>query len=792
LIGAHAVGRLMESLYARNTGLVVWFVPSEAIYSQTVKAFSKPGHPYRLALENAANGNLKVLDKRSQISRNDLRTSLCILVVMLQATVRERSDVLKIFRDSGAFQGLFPSVEDQTANDALRSQITNLDMLEAGEQGIPGISVRHSLANVLRCERPLFVIDEGHRAYTDLARAALNDLNPSFVLELTATPNVDGHHSNVLTSVSGVELKVAELIKLPISLRALIGQTWQHAIKNAMDLRGDLEKSAIAERRITGRHIRPIVLIRVEATGTRKAGQAAKGNKIHVDDVKEYLISKLRIHESWIRLKTASVNELGDDDLLEDSCPVRVILTKDALREGWDCPFAYVLVVLNAKTSKTAITQMTGRVLRQPYAQRAVDAALNEAHVICLSEDVENSVTAVCNGLQQEGMADVTAWVRTQGGSEEVRWSVARSQNLRGEFLLPIVAIKSGQTWAAFHPERDLLPLIEWKSIGLPDLSKFVATGDKKSLSVSVDLRSVSGRLAFDRNTPQKQAVASATDSYTPAVEALRSVIPNSWIAYDLIRTAEAQLLGSGVNNGQLIKDRMELARFLAVQLGRRVDKLLEKKFLERCKEGEVGLVACANNRVGVPLPMSVEVLTPQGDTPVKRADGSALLKNAFSDTYKSEVNTLELAGLRAIDEAPNTAWWWRVPVRGPWALLGWRRDAIYPDFVAYAKVGAEMSLLAIETKGGQLAGNDDTTYKKAVLAALQASYKGIPATPNPKQAKGKSTEVAPTFRGLVLEETSWRTDILGVLPPPSAAANRQAPVRGSDGNARRRSGPIR
>jgi type III restriction enzyme len=788
VIGAHAVGRLMDSLYGRKSGLVVWFVPSEAIYTQTLKAFTKPGHPYRLALETAANGRLKVFDKRSQISKNDLDSCLCVLVVMLQATVREKSDVLRVFRDSGAFHGLFPSVEDQAGNDALSKAVGNLDLLSAGEKGIPGVSVRHSLANVLRCQRPLFVIDEGHRAYSELAWQALNDLNPSFILELTATPNAIGHQSNVLASVSGVELKEAELIKLPINLKTLIGQKWQLAVKSAADIRDDLESAAKADRPHTGRYIRPIVVIRVEATGTRSHGEASS-KRIHVDDVKQYLTSTLRVSESWIRLKTATVNEIADEDLVDSSCPVRFILTKDALREGWDCPFAYVLVVLNAKTGKTAITQMTGRVLRQPFARIAGDPKLNESYVVCVTEDVEHSVNAVCAGLEQEGMTDARAFVKAGAAIPDSWISVKRSSVLKDEFLLPVVAIKSGQAWVPFHPERDLWPRLDWKAISLPDVSKFVPSREERTSEVSVGLRSVNGQLAFAYGAQQVRALEPTADAYAPAVEALRSVIPNSWLAYDFIRAAEGKRGAAGVKTEQFAADRMDLARFLVAQLEPVVDDLLKAKYLELCQAGTLKFVACAKTGFGAPVPNSVEILRSSSDAPLRHANGNPLAKNAFSNTYKSEVNDLELGALRAMDASAATYWWWRVPVRGAWGLQGWRRDAVYPDFVAFANVNGQDCLLAIETKGAHLAGNDDTNYKSALLAALQSNYQGTAGVPTGD--KRAPSAVAPVFKGLLLvQQANQQTNLAEVLPPPPAAATPPAPTPGSGGTRRHRSDP--
>lgn len=764
LIGAHAVERVVTSMYGRRTGLVVWFVPSEAIYAQTLRAFTKPGHPYRVALENAAGGNLRILDKASQISHNDLDNSLCVMIIMLQATVRTESEVLKIFRDSGAFQGVFPAIDDKISNEQLYRQVPNLDLLQAEELGIPGISVRHSLANLLRYKRALFVIDEGHRAYTDLARKALNDLNPCFVLELTATPDTDGHQSNVLCSVSGVDLKSAELIKLPINVNAMIGQTWQQAVELALDIRSDLEKKALEDQKITGQYVRPIVLVRAEATGSRKLGK--DDTRVHVNDVKDFLISKMKVHESWIRLKTASVNEIEDVDLMSSACPVRVILTKDALREGWDCPFAYVLVVLSSKTGKTAITQMAGRVLRQPYAKLARSDSLNESYVVCVTEDVQHSIKAVCDGLQSEGMADAAAWVKTKGAAPISRRQISRSSIFKGGFLLPVVAFKRNGAWAPFHPERDLFPLINWQAIPVPDVSKFVFSQDAKTTSVSIGLRSVSGQLAFTHSAEEVNSIHLTSEAYIPAVEAMRSVVPNSWVALDLLRAAEAKRVAGGVEPERLAHERMSFVGFLIQQMEVVVDKLLELKFQELCAAGLLKLMACEKNGIGIPLPSDIDIITQSNDQIIRRADGKALLKNLFEETYQSEVNPLELDALRYIDQSPVTTWWWRVPVRGAWGLQGWRKDTVYPDFAVLVSTDSGNVLFAIETKGTHLAGNADTRYKKALLSLLEKNYKpniapAIPGSPAP-------LIVPNAVKGMVVEQANWRTELAGVLRSPS------------------------
>jgi type III restriction enzyme len=66
---------------------------------------------------------------------------------------------------------------------------------------------------------------------------------------------------------------------------------------------------------------------------------------------------------------------------------VRYVITVQALREGWDCPFAYVLCSLQKLTSATAVEQLLGRVLRMPHARRRGREALNRAYAhVCAAE----------------------------------------------------------------------------------------------------------------------------------------------------------------------------------------------------------------------------------------------------------------------------------------------------------------------------------------------------------------------------------------------------------------------
>src|SRR5690625_5860865 len=65
-------------------------------------------------------------------------------------------------------------------------------------------------------------------------------------------------------------------------------------------------------------------------------------------------------------------------DIAARDCPVRFVITIQKLREGWDCPFAYVLCSVAELNSPVAVEQILGRVLRMPKARRKRHDALKD------------------------------------------------------------------------------------------------------------------------------------------------------------------------------------------------------------------------------------------------------------------------------------------------------------------------------------------------------------------------------------------------------------------------------
>ena len=285
------------------------------------------------------------------------------------------------------------------------------------------------------------------------------------MLELSATP--DREQSNILVNVSGRALKDEEMIKLPIRLDVGRNLKWQTTLQHALDRLDELEKQARVFETESGRYIRPIMLVRVDRTG--KDQREKGGELVHAEDAFEFLTQKAGVPPEAIRRQTAEMKELKDDDLLSPYCGVRVIITKDALREGWDCPFAYVLAILSRGTANTALTQMIGRVLRQPHAQNTNVPTLDETHIFCANVEVADAVANIKKGLEAEGMGDLSGDIviggKGKADTEEV--TVRIRKQFRGKrIMVPRVLHRDGKKkFRDLDYEADVLADIDFEAL---------------------------------------------------------------------------------------------------------------------------------------------------------------------------------------------------------------------------------------------------------------------------------------------------------------------------------------
>ncbi|MCD1644524.1 DEAD/DEAH box helicase [Aurantimonas coralicida] len=752
LIASHAVGRILSALDGTTTGLVLWVVPSDAIYKQTRAHFRDRAHPVRQALEVASGGRFKLLEKGSDFARSDVEDGLAVMLLMLQSArlpkPQSEQKALKAFRESGRYGTFFPEGDDLTKTQALKSRVPNLETHDLAN-GAAGAVVQ-SLGNTLKMVRPLIVLDEGHTAYSIDRRRLLGEFNPRFLMELTATPSRE--HSNILVKMGGQRLRDAEMIKLPIELVADANAPWKDTLKAALDQRSALEQQALAYQAISGRFIRPIMLVRVELTGR---DQREKG-KVHTEDAFEALTNEMGVPAEWVRRQTAVDKEL-DDQLMTDTSPVRVIITKDALREGWDCPFAYVLALLGSTKAKTSLTQMIGRVLRQPGAKRTGIDSLDSAWVFCREVTVRDAVEGIRTGLDQEGMGDLKMQVRASGMLAEARTAERREPWKGMRILIPTVTHDDGVGGARpLDFDRDILAEVDWTALAYEGgatvtLDNPGATRARRRVDYGADGLVADGTIpnfALDNRINRPDLA-----------RRLLGVVPNPWIAVGLVDQALAALRARNIDDRAIAQGRLDLVSDMRVELAKKVDNAARSIFDRKIATGTIAF-RLRGDKLDWEMPSTLEVpFRPKVDKWLTNDDGDKLSRTLFVDGIKQyDLNTFEEPVALYLDGKDAVAWWWRLATRGAWGLQGWRRNRVYPDFLLRLTGNGER-LLVLETKGKQL-DNEDTRFKRELMEALQNAYKR-PATGEVELFDDSPEVVRFT---ILMQEENWKPTLAAAL----------------------------
>lgn len=736
LLAAAGVARVFSSYLNRRTGLVLWVVPNEAIYRQTLKALSDRDHPYRQILNVAGAGRVKILEKTSPLTRLDVESQLCVMVLMLASAARQSKETLRFFRDRGNVLGFLPREDDIEGHWNLLQQVPNLDVY--APVGFPqedahrqkGSIAKSSLGNVMRMLRPMVVMDEGHHAYTENALRTLDGFNPSFLLELSATPRVasaKNSGSNILVDVRGRDLDDADMIKLPIHVEARHWEDWRSCLSAAVAQLDALQLDAERLQGETARYIRPILLVQVERTGSdqRDAGF------IHADDAQAYLL-QIGFQPRQIAIKTSEKDELKqpeNQNLTSPQNEVRAIITKQALQEGWDCPFAYVLCALSAGRNAAAMTQLVGRILRQPGTVKTGYPSLDACYVYCHDVETGDVVRRIKSSLEGEGMGDLTVSVRSNdrdgNGQPNLLTLKRRPQFARLRLFLPRVTWveKGGRRELVY--ESDVLAGLDWHAVDVDALGvrwapSSVGGGDGR-VSIGLDILEDRVGILVDADVPSPDVLRL---DRARLVRSLLDLAPNAWLVWQWVEAVIARLLAQGYSEDALARSSSSLIERLRVDVERERDRLAQLHFDALAEQGRIEFRLRAD-ATDYELPQVSEVDVSSHPPSLQRADARPVDKSLLEPALRlADMNEFEANFAGYLDSREALRWWHRNVAKTQYGLQGWKRNKVYPDFVfGHCIAGDTSRTVLLETKGDHLAGASDTEYKQHLLKRLTAIF---------------------------------------------------------------------
>ncbi|HMY69871.1 MAG TPA: hypothetical protein PL163_24725, partial [Leptospiraceae bacterium] len=549
--------------------------------------------------------------------------------------------------------------------------------------------------------------------------------------ELSATPSPE---SNVLVNIPGKDLNNEEMIKLDLHIINKSTNHWHDVLRAAYNKRIELEESAHNYEGQSGRYIRPICLVQVERTGKDQRDS----KYIHSEDARDFLIKNLNLKPEEVAVKTSEKDELrytengghyaSDADwLLSKDCPIKFIITKQALQEGWDCPFAYILVILTNPGSKNALTQLVGRILRQPFAKKTNIKLLDESYVYCYNQSAQNLLSDIRKGFGQEGLGDLTGRISLDKDASTQRTEYKeinirdKYKELANSFVLPVFIIKDGLEWRPVHYERDILSLVKWDSLNLKPL--FETKLSDTELKDTEEIIGISEQK--DEIVRQKDIVTYKNGSIQlDAVfltKQISDIVNNPWIGYKIAKNV---LEGFRKNNSdEMVKNNF---LFIIEELKKYLQKHLEisaKSIYFNLLNDEIMKFMVIGNLNHLPKKQLVRL----DEEKLNRKNGEALENSLFDFVPRNSLNEDEIKVAWYLDSQEKILFWYRNIARHDYFIQGWKKGKIYPDFLIGSSENKSSSrldsVLVLETKGIHLK-NEDTDYKKSIFELCNTKAK--------------------------------------------------------------------
>lgn len=675
LVGCHSVTDIID-LTLKNKlerGIVMWFVPSEAIKTQTLNKLKYRKDMHRQILDDYFNNNIRIFSNEEalRIRKEDVENNLCIIISSLDAFRKEKTlqNKYKVYQENGALISHFENIEEDKK-------------LEKDEEG----TIINSLANVIRINNPLIVIDEGHKTKTQLSIEFLKDLNPGFVIEYTATPRPE---SNILVSITSSELKDEKMIKIPIILESI--SQWQQAITRGVFKRNELEKIS---KKNKIEYIRPIALLQAEQ-------EKESGNKITVDQIKEFLIKENKVPEDEIAIKTSKRNELDGVNLFSKKCKIRYIITVNALAEGWDCSFAYILISVANIGSKVAVEQIIGRIVRLPNVEEKEEEDLNYSYVFASARNFNEAANQIIKGLESNGYSKsdlINVKDKTRKYDLEVEKVV------KEDLAIPMIAFEDDKLEFADLLGEDFKlakqnPEFEFETHYDNDgrIKIDIQKGDKW-----IRERQTFLRLIYKDKNFSKEELVSWLDGKLRFIMLFKEdkmKFIEKVIDYLLNKHSLSELS----INRFVLRDKLDevIKQILVDYAKKKFDKFVkDKKVIVKSFEKFPDKIILAEKI------------------------GEKFKKNFYE--FIDKVNKEELDFIRRLDtEAlPNVKFWVRNrEKKDSFYIQGWKSGKFYPDFIAVTEKG---NIIALEWKGLDRISNADTKYKVEIANKWEELGKGI------------------------------------------------------------------
>lgn len=235
----------------------------------------------------------------------------------------------------------------------------------------------------------VLIVDESHYHYwSQQSQQLVHDvISPKLTIEVSATPTIEPSPSDVATGDAGyvvvdyVDVVNEGMIKSEIIINKEIGEFTD--LKNTVD-EAIIDASLAQQEQLSvayadeGVHIRPLVLIQLPSEAAKTSALDQSKLEViekHLADRHDITVDNGRL-AVWLSERKDNLENITHNDNQVD-----VLIFKQAIALGWDCPRAQILVMFREIKNPTFEIQTVGRILRMPEARHYENLNLNQAFV---------------------------------------------------------------------------------------------------------------------------------------------------------------------------------------------------------------------------------------------------------------------------------------------------------------------------------------------------------------------------------------------------------------------------
>lgn len=405
------------------------------------------------------------------------------------------------------------------------------------------------------------------------------------------------------------------------------------------------------------------------------------------------------------------------------------------------------------------MTQLVGRILRQPGALKTGVEALDECHVITHHADTATVVGAIKDGLEQDGLGDLVLRVTQDDKStsgKATRTIKRRPGFATTEIYLPKVMVVGNGEAREMDYETDVLSAIDWRGFNPKEIAGRIP---ENAQAAENQLQRI--RLADDGDellvgeTVAANTEIVAFDS-VHAVRMISDIVPNPFVGREIVGALLAALRARGFDNAKLGQLAILIVEELRKGLDAERNARAEALFKAEVAAGHIQFRLRLDGR-NWRMPSVIETTEPENARQLLNRAGGPLEKSLFSPVYEDEMNSDEQDVAVYLDGEKTLAWWHRNVARTQYGIQGWKRAKIYPDFIfAVQRDGETKRITVLETKGDQL-DNLDTGYKREALMFLSEHFQWDEATPVGELELVNNGE---TVEGTLILMSEWKTKL--------------------------------